>query len=394
MTRSIQIISAALPPQLDGIGDHTALLAAQLARVARVKVLLGSDEPASPLAGVSVEPCFSATDPRTCWKLLDRVAADPPEWLLLQYNPFAYGRRGLNLQLPRVIRAIRRACPQTRFALIVHETFVPVINWQFAVMTTWQRWQFWQLCRAADTVLFSIEQWLLRFRRRYPDHESELLPVGSNVPAVPISRDEARRRLNLPEGAMVLGLFGTAHPSRLLGTIRVAAARAQSAGFDARLLYLGPDGQKVREQARDIPSITDGPLAPDEISRRLAAVDIFLSPYSDGISTRRGAMMAGLQHGLPMVGTSGELSDSMLLREDGHAFLLARASNPLQFSDCVLRLANDAALRRRIGEEGRRLYQREFAWDRIAERLLRALDAPCATADAATDHSSSVPDLA
>ena len=90
----IHIIAAALPPQLDGIGDYTANLAAELAHSATVTVLTGAPTP-DLIPGVQVETAFSADNPRSVWNLVSRVAADPPDWVLLQYNPFSYGRWGL-----------------------------------------------------------------------------------------------------------------------------------------------------------------------------------------------------------------------------------------------------------------------------------------------------------
>ena len=132
----ITIIAAALPPQLDGIGDYTACLAAELARAASVTVLTGARAP-DPIPGVRIETVFSADAPASVQGIADVVKANPPDWALLQYNPFSYGKWGRNLHLPRVMARIKRECPQTRFALMVHEPFVPIITPQFAVMATW-----------------------------------------------------------------------------------------------------------------------------------------------------------------------------------------------------------------------------------------------------------------
>ena len=225
----IHVISAALPPQLDGIGDYTANLAAELARSVTVKVFTGAQAP-TPIPGVRVETALTVDEPRSVWNLAAGVAADPPDWVLLQYQPFSYGRWGLNLHLPRVMRQIKRRHPRTRFALMVHEPFVPIDCWQNAVMTTWQRWQLWMLGRAADTVFFSIEPWAQKFAIWFPGKPVRPLPVGSNIPLVALSRAEARARLGIPEDTLILGLFGTAHASRLLEPVRRAAEAAKQAG--------------------------------------------------------------------------------------------------------------------------------------------------------------------
>ncbi len=368
----IHIISAALPPQLDGIGDYTALLAAELARSATVTVLTGAQRP-NPIPDVRVETAFSADDPRSVWNLAARVAADPPDWVLLQYNPFSYGRWGLNLHLPFVMRQIKRRHPQTRFALMVHEPFVPIISPQFAVMAAWQRWQLWALGRCADRVFFSIDPWAKRFQTWFPHTQVRHLPVGSNISRVPIIRAEARARLGIEDATVVLGIFGTASSGRLLGTLRNAANALRQAGHSVQVLYVGPNRDKICEALGQGDIIADGPFPAEEVSRRLAAMDIYLAAYVDGISTRRGGLMAALQHGIATVGTRGPLTDSLLAQEDGHAILMADVTAPKQFQAQVLQLAEETDLRRRIAQEGALLYAREFTWARITQKLYIAL---------------------
>jgi len=368
----IHIIAAALPPLLDGIGDYTAHLAAELAHSATVTVLTGAPAPA-PIPGVRVERAFSPDASRSVWSLVSRVAEDRPDWVLLQYNPFSYGRWGLNLHLPRVMRRIKRDAPGTRFALMVHEPFVPLITPQFAVMGTWQRWQLWRLGRAADVVFFSIDFWQRGFRRWFPGKPLVHLPVGSNIPHVPISRSEARARLGIRDDAVVLGLFGTAGSGRMLERAASALNALRAANVPARLLYVGPHKEAICAALGSKDIIADGPFPADEVSRRLSAMDIYLAAYIDGVSTRRGAFLAALQHGVATVGTRGPLTDAMLEREDGRAFLLADVAAPEAFPAAVSSLATNAEQRQRLGQGAQQLYSRDFAWECIAKQLHSAL---------------------
>lgn len=335
-------------------------------------VLTGAPTP-DPIPGVHVETAFAADDPRSVWNLVGRVAEDKPDGVLLQYNPFSYGRWGLNLHLPAVMRRLRRASPATRIAVMVHEPFVPIISPQFAVMAMWQRWQLWALGRNADLVFFSIDPWARRFQKWFPHTQVRHLPVGSNIPRVPISREEARARLGIGEATLVLGLFGTAGNGRLLGNVQAAVGALRQADRAVQVLYVGPDKDKVCAALGDTNIIADGPFPAEEVSRRIAAMDIYLAAYVDGISTRRGGLMAALQHGIATVGTRGPLTDAMLAKEEDGSFLLAKVDVPTQFQAHVLRLAKDAAQREQIGQAGMLLYEREFTWTRIAKELNAAL---------------------
>ena len=369
----IDLISSALPPALDGIGDYTAHLAAQLAASVQVKVLTGRAHPWDALPGVEVVSAFDSKCPATFSALATRLAADPPDWVLLQYNPFSYGRWGLNLRLPQVLRSVRRGGFGTKFALMVHEPFVPVLDWKHAAMTTWQRWQLWQLGRSADVIFFSIEPWAYKSGRWFPGQPVRCLPVGSNIPFVPTDRAAARAALEIDAETVVLGFFGTAHNSRLLPWVRGAAQAAAAGGRKTLVLYVGPDREVMCRVLAGLPVRAEGALPGAEVSRRFAAMDIHLSPFVDGISTRRGSFLAGLQHGLATVGTHGYNTDAALRAQDGRAFLLTDARSPEAFDSEVLRLADDPTLRARLGAEAQSLYASRFAWDKIASTLLDTL---------------------
>lgn len=372
---NISVITAALPPQLDGIGDYTALLCAELTKSACVRILTSHSPAHHPLPSIVIEELFSPSEPKSVCRIADSVQANPPDWLLLQYNPFAYGKWGLNPYLPQTIRALRRRLPQMRFALMLHETFVPPIRWQFRVMRLWQRWQLKALGRSADLLFFSTESWIEELKPWFPGRPMVHLPVGSNMPRVTISSQEARERLDIGQEKCVLGIFGTAHPSRMLGLIRQSAEAAQQAGHAIQILYMGPDGATIRKTFEGLPVIADGPLPAEEISRRLAAVDLYLSPFIDGVSTRRGSFITGLQHGLPTLGTCGQWTDSLLKAQDGQAFQLTDVHSPEQFTSHLRTLLDMPLRRAELGQRAAALFEEVFSWPTIANNVLKAMRA-------------------
>jgi glycosyltransferase involved in cell wall biosynthesis len=115
--------------------------------------------------------------------------------------------------------------------------------------------------------------------------------------------------------------------------------------------------------------IAEGPLAGEEASRRMSAADIYLAPFVDGVSSRRGSFIAGLQHGIASVATIGENSDPFLRESAGKAFLAADVNDCEQFSAQVKRLAADVNLRANLGPVGQRLFNEWFAWPTIARRV-------------------------
>lgn len=370
----ITIIAAALPPALGGIGDYSARVAAELARTQDVTVLTGTPSP-DPIPGVRIETVFSPDTPRSVQRIAEFVEENPPDWVLLQFEQFSYGKWGLNPFLPLAMRRIKKRCPQTKFAWMAHEDFVPVISWKFALMTIWQRGQFWMLGRTADVIFFSIDPWVAQYRGWFPGKPVVHLPVGSNMPRVPMTWSEARARLGITEDTLVFGLFGTAHSSRLLPLIRDAVEAAYDRNPNVLALYIGPHGKVVCEALGGLPVRAEGPFEAEEVSRRFAAMDIYLVPITGGVSTRRTSFMTALQHGIPTVSTFGPQTDQMLLAENEKAFLLADVNSPPAFTDTVLRLAGDLDLQKKIGQEGEQLYRQEFASENVSKRMLETFTA-------------------
>lgn len=367
--RRIALISAGFPPLVDGIGDYTHCLSRELARTHSVAVFTSKGpDPESATLG-EVIPCFDRHDQKSVKNLVAAVVAWRPDWVILQYNPFSYGRWGFNPFLPFAMRAISRQ-HGIRFALMVHEPFVPLSSWQFAIMTVWQRWQLWMLGRSADVVFFSIDPWVRRFRPWFPGKPVRHLPVGSNLPRVPMSRDEAKRRLGIEPDMMVIGLFGGISAARLPELIAMALKHATKSAPGVLLLYAGSEGSRLSGFLAGLPFRDDGYLSGEETSIRFAAMDIYLAPYFDGVSTRRTTLMAALQHEIPTVGTSGELTDNLLVRENGHSFLLSDVKDPDQFCIHTSHLIANATDRHTIGMHGRMLYEREFDWSQIVNRLM------------------------
>jgi glycosyltransferase involved in cell wall biosynthesis len=369
----IAIAYPALPPVRDAIGEHTVRLAESLREHATVQLLTAQSD-WIPVADVDVRPALRLAGPHRLEGLREAVEAQSPDWLLLQYMPFSYGRWGLNLSLPQAVRAIRRRQPKTRMALMVHEPFVEAKGLKSLVMTAWQRWQLREIGRAMDVIFVSIQPWAEQLARWFKNRPVVHLPIGSNIPESACVRADARRSLHIPEGRVVLGIFGRAAHGRMMGHVADAFRGVHRAGYAPRLLCIGEVGTSVSRALPDADLQCLGRLPAPEVSMALHAVDIGLAPFDDGVSCRRGSFVAMLQHGIPTVGTVGHLTDPCLAQEAGRSILLAPVESPKAFADAALTLAAAPDLRVSVGQAGRALHARLFAWDRITDRFLNTLE--------------------
>jgi glycosyltransferase involved in cell wall biosynthesis len=295
------------------------------------------------------------------------LAGARPAWILLQYNPFAYGRSGFAPGLLRDVRELRLRL-RVPFVVMVHEAWVDMTDAKSSVIGLWQRLQLRALLRYVDGIITSTHA-LAKEIGGGAVH----VPVGSNITPIAISHDAARERLALSD-RLVVTLFGRGNPSRALDHARAAIRALASAHGPERLVVLNlgadaptlsvPTGVEVREA---------GPLADDELSARLRASDLILLPLTDGVSTRRGTLMAALAHGTPVLGLQGHNTDPVLTRASD-AIALSRVGDPAAFARLAVEMTRDLPRLKARGEAGRSLYLSHFDWPVIAAKVAEVLE--------------------
>ena len=367
----IALLSGAFPPQFDGIGDHTWWLSQALAEQGHsvtVFTSFPSDRPEP--AHVQVLPCFEAAKPQTIKAILPLLEkGDGFDWLIVQYNPFSFGNRGYAPGLITALRSVR-----IPIACIFHETFaIPLWPpWQHIVMRLWQYPQFVSLVRIGRCHFVATERWLAQVRQ-WANGSSILLPVGANLPLCTLTKSEARKRLGLNPDALILGVFGFAHQSKRTEWIGGAARRIHARFSQTEVLSIGQVGQWVRGACGETPVHDHGFLPGPEVSLRLRAMDLFLAPLKDGISGRRGSIVAALQHGLPICSTVRNYTDTFLKNFASPAFSLVPHDNQELFSEEALRMAEKALQQPNFGHELKEFHDRHFAWPVIAEQMATGL---------------------
>jgi glycosyltransferase involved in cell wall biosynthesis len=285
--------------------------------------------------------------------------------LVIPYNPFMWGRRGFapRLVLDVLVARLRRRRPL--LALAVHEPYVPIRDSRSLLMGAWQRFQLVALLLLVDRRFASIERWVERFDRIRP---TLLLPSGSNLPDARSSRERMREELQA-NGDFVVATLSTGNPSHLVrhveATLEQLAARLPEVVF----LQLGAGAPEVRAP-EGVRRVAPGRLPAARLAAHLAAADLFLVPFVDGVSSRRGSFVAGLCEEVCVLGTNGKLTDSRLA---GAGLELVDPAGTEVFASRAVELALDSTRRARAAERGRRLFELEFAWDVIASRLLEAV---------------------
>lgn len=363
MSTRVLILCNESSGRVDAIRDASAQLARALSAQGAVAIVCKR-----PDGG-----CWREWPRRRRWLRRRRTGPGPWDILLLQYNPFLYGRYGFAPWLVWKLARLRLRRRRPRIALMVHEPYVPIRGWRWTLMGLWQRAQLAMLRMSSDVVFASIEAWTERLDRQSPSRPTTHLPVGSNLPDRRCQREEARRLLGAADGELVIATLSSGHPSHDLRLVEAALRALTERGRECLFLALGSGARLPLGLPRGVRVERPGELPGEDLAARLAAADIFMAPLDDGISTRRTTAMAALQHGLAVVATDGPLTDR-LFRGFPNAVGLVPAGHAERFAGEVVRLADQPAQRASLARAGERLYYSELDWPVTARRLLSACE--------------------
>lgn len=368
------LLTGEYPPQFGGVSDYSALVASDLSRRGLPVHIW-----APPCAGVApdvpgvtvhrdVVGHWSPSDLTLLSSALDAMPG--PRRILVQYTPNAWGYKGVNLGFGRWLA--RRHAAGDAIWTMIHEAIYPSrlrdkpTRWLLGPL---HRLMLRDLVAASDRIYISTTSMahLLAKAGRW-------LPVPSNIPVVDDPQAVAAIRARLaPRGERIVGHFGTyvGHTRRPVP----ALVRELLDGHEGRIMLLiGRDGESMaRELIATFPEFSGRVMATPTteargVSLHIQACDVMAQCYDDGVSGRRGTMMACLAHGRATVTNFGQHSEPVWF-ESGGVVGCPRYDPPgvARAADALLA---DPARRAAQAARAKSLYDRYFAVERSIEVLV------------------------
>lgn len=383
----IGLVTGEYPPLEGGVGDFTRELGRALAEQDhRVHVITGQSPGTDSGAGLSgvVVHRIVRTWGWGCWRDVLRIARQEQlEVLNVQFQTAAYGMHPAIHLVPQH----RRRPP---IVVTFHDLKVPYL---LAKAGPLRWWAVQTLARRADGVIVTnVEDEMRLSDLRPPISCLTRISIGSNIAAcLPrgYDRDGWRDRWGVGPDDLLLGYFGFLNERKGGEDLIEVLAALVARGLPAHLLLIGgragssdPTNLAYAERVERLVAERDlsrrvqrtGFVSPEEVSAALAAVDVCVLPYRDGVSLRHGSLHACLAHGRPVVTTRSAVE--MPEFRDGESALLAPARDVEALTDCVARLAAQPDLQARL-EAGAAALAAEFTWDKIARRTAVFLGEAC-----------------
>ncbi len=366
------VLTTAQYPPADvacGLGDYTRCLRAALEAAGHETLVVTSRRSRSRETGT-----FAVAD-RWGWRDLQAVtrlvATAQPDVLLLQYTPEHYGYGLAFKLLPLHLRF-------SQPGLLTLTTFHTLVGGRWIAKPYAAL-----LATASQGVVSTHPEITALIHRRLPWCAGKVreIPIGANIPAPTVDRTTARQRLRqrlpVPDDLPVLGTFGFPAPGKGLETLIEALPRLDSPP-GIPLIHIGQVRPEDRAHRARLESLAQqagvatrlkwlGDLPDQEAANALAGVDVFVVPYDEGASLRRGTLMAGFRVSVPIVTTTPRYPDPSL--QDGETVLTVPPRSPEALAACLGRLLQDAALQDRLRGAAIRTAAR-FDWATIAAQHL------------------------
>jgi glycosyltransferase involved in cell wall biosynthesis len=230
-----------------------------------------------------------------------------------------------------------------------------------------------------------------RLVRRAKREAAPVIPIGPNImPEATDPAHVARERAKLVgEGSrkadIVIGFFGVLYASKRPDLLLRATKALHERGVKARLLVCGDflwdkpgdrDAFMALARQLDLDDWLDfrGRIDDEaELVGTLAASDVFLLPYADGISARRGSFQAVSKLAIPLVSTHpadpAEFAASPLLRAK-----VENAATVLRPADASAEIFAEAILEARSRRAEAVSVDLAALWDEAAREHLRLYD--------------------
>ncbi len=390
MGLKIGFITGEYPPMEGGVGAFTQELAKELAKdghdihVLTSKMARPKDEKRS-LWDLK-EPYeigyakLHAHVGRWRWGAMNSVAAAAVRFDLdvvnIQYQAIAY-----DMHFPAINFLPWRMREISPVIVTFHDLRVPYL---FPKAGRLRRRAVNHLARSADGVICTNQEDAQSLKViGITDNRLEVIPIGSNISVHKPSKDDlsaVRHKLGLKGADNLIGYFGFINPSKGADTLLLSMAGLPenlhlvfiggvTGSSDARgnQLLLDELHKIIRELDLSERVHWSGFLPDRDVSAYLNAADVVVMPYKDGVSLRRGTLMAALAHGRPLITTRPHIPIPELIH--GENVWLTPIDDKNALSQSIAAVISDFELQEKLSKGALKLSSL-YSWSVIAERTM------------------------
>ncbi len=364
----IGIVTGEYPPMQGGVGAYSRILAQELVRQGHHVFVFSSASASNANTGIVLENRvhswgIGSLRAISQWAKLQRL-----DILNIQFQTAAYWMSPWIHFLPSVVRHVPVV---TTF----HDLRFPYL---FPKAGRLRDWIVMHLARTSDGVIVTNHE---DFQRVQQLPIARLIPIGSNIlHSLPADFDALhwREKAGAKPDDYLLAYFGLVNRSKGLEILLDAMCKLRNENIPVRLIIIGDVGasdptnvayaQEIKHLAEKL-NLSDlirhtGFLENEQaVGSYLAASDAVVLPFLDGVSYRRGSLMAAIRYACPIVSTRPQVPIQAF--EDGENMLLVEPGNRAALASALRRLYHAPDLRQQLREGAAKLAH-HFEWTQIA----------------------------
>jgi glycosyltransferase involved in cell wall biosynthesis len=373
------ILTSEYPPDIGGVSDYTRQVAEGLAHAgAEVHIWCPRSATTRGHARVRVHATLGGIRPSDLRRVGDQLDEyDRPRRVLVQWVPHGFGYHSMNVWF--CLWLLRRSISGDVVELMVHEAYSDFRRGplRHVAMACVQRLMTVLLLLTASRVWIATPAWERRLRAYALGRKISItwLPVPGCVSARAVPTSDVVRRRYASDGAILVGHFGS-FGKDVTTLLEAWLPGVMNHAVQPVLLLVGNGSETYRDRLRQqyphwAARIHSAGYVPGSLlAEYIAACDLFLQPYPDGITARRTTAMACLSQGRPVVTTHGTSTESLWTTSD--AVALGAVRDPMECVATVARLIEDPESRRKLGTRGRELYVQTFDLSHVVDTLKAA----------------------
>jgi len=211
-----------------------------------------------------------------------------------------------------------------------------------------------------------IKKWVIK-RERVSPKKIHVIPNGTTLPSPINMVPELFKRHST---SLWIGLAASLTPIKridvFLDSLRILMGKRPDIEFQALVLGEGPKREELLEQAQEggVAQRVHFPGAVRDVNPFLYYLDIgVLCSDQEGFPN---TVLEYMAHAKPVVVTAVGGSKELV---DFNTGFLIPAGDSMALAHALIRLADDASLRRQLGRNGRERVQKLYTWERSMEKL-------------------------
>jgi len=308
-------------------------------------------------------------------KKFTEIKAFNPDKIFIQYVPFLYGRGGINFSFPLFIMFLKIFF-KYRIEIYFHELYYPFeMKMKSILMNVSHIIMLLILGISADQIMVTTKDFKKLMKRiLFFKKNIFWLPVGPNIEKYRVDQkacDEFSRKNNISSADIVLGSFGTFHPSKNYHLIFDILKKIKTEEkIPVKFIMIGQDESQLLEYLGDGDFkelqgivITTGKLNDFEVNVAFAVMDLYLGYFVDGLSTRRGSIMAAMQAGLPIISTLSKTTEGCFIKQA--QVYLYDPDEKIFFASVKELIKHYGYQIKKMGKIPHQVFEELFAWEKI-----------------------------